>query len=68
MSNKKAIFLSLSVLFFLLLGQFIYYNVVVPWPYRHELKACLEKARFMENQLKIEKAENICFRTYPHFL
>jgi len=57
----------LGVLFLLLLGQFIYYNVIIPWPYRYELKSCLNEARSLEAQSEIKSAENICFRTYPHF-
>jgi len=49
-------------------GRFIYRNVIVPWPYRHELRACLDKAKQTETK-DLEKYErNICFRTYPHFL
>jgi len=48
-------------------ARFIYWNVVVPFPYRHELEACLEEARSLSTESEIDAAENICFRTYPHF-
>ena len=51
----------------MLIGRFIYYNIIIPEPYREELKTCLVKARTLETKEKTEAAENICFRTYPHF-
>lgn len=49
-----------------LFGRFVYYNIIVPWPYRHELKACIEKADSLEGEER-DIAQNICFRTHPHF-
>ena len=49
-----------------LLGKFIYYNIIIPKPYRDELRSCLHEARALGNEEK-KKAENTCFRTYPHF-
>ena len=46
---------------------FIINNVIIPWPYREELQACLKDARALVLQEEIEKAEDVCFQTYPHF-
>ena len=53
--------------FLVLVANFFYWNVVVPFPYRHELKTCLESARALSVEADVESAENRCFRTYPHF-
>jgi hypothetical protein len=50
--------------FAVMVGRFVFYNIVVPWPYRHELNACLEQARSAQDAMA---AKNQCFRTYPHF-
>jgi hypothetical protein len=57
----------LAVLLFVVAGQFVYHNIIVPWPHRDELQACLESARALAHQTDIAEAENTCFRTYPHF-
>ncbi|HEX9608642.1 MAG TPA: hypothetical protein VGA06_00300 [Candidatus Paceibacterota bacterium] len=49
-------------------GRFIYQNIIVPWPYRDELNACLKDARALDSKTLSEAAENSCFQTYPHFL
>lgn len=45
----------------------VYQQIIVPWPYQEQLKACLREARALENESARETAENICFRTHPHF-
>lgn len=68
MSAQLKILIGIAVVLFLfLLGKFIYYNIIIPEPYREELRVCLLEARTLENVEKIEKAESACFRTYPHF-
>lgn len=64
---KKVLFGTGVVIFLMLAGRFIYYNIIMPWPYRHELKACLSKANEKNIKQEIKAARNICFRTYPHF-
>ena len=56
------------IVFLILSGRFVYYNVVVPTPFREELKACLLEAHSQEIEIEAKAAENTCFRTYPHFL
>lgn len=68
MSKRKKIVLGLlAVAVLALASQFVYYNVIVPWPYRHELQACLEEANNQQNEQAVEEARDKCFRTYPHF-
>lgn len=50
------------------ISGFLYNNVIVPWPYREQLHSCLSQARSLEDKEERDEAENICFRTYPHFL
>ena len=67
--NQKAFWWGvIAALIGVMLGRFIYYNVVVPWPYREELRACLDEAKTLEVELAVDEARNVCFRTYPHFL
>lgn len=49
-------------------GRFVYYNVIVPWPYPDDLKSCLEDARSLDTQDEMNEAEANCFSTYPQFL
>ncbi len=51
-----------------LIAKFFYYNLVVPWPYRHELKNCLQQADNQPTTEAIDLARYRCFRTFPHFL
>ncbi|MCH8050359.1 hypothetical protein IIB51_03100 [Patescibacteria group bacterium] len=65
--SKNVIVWAGIVVFLMLFGRFVYYNIVVPWPYREQLRLCLEDARSLEIEAEVKEAENICFRTYPHF-
>lgn len=65
--KHKIIVSVLLVLFILLFSMFVYKNIVVPWPYREALEACLNNAENFSNQQQIDDARNVCFRTYPHF-
>jgi len=67
-TTKYFIYGTIFGVFLFQVGIFFYFNVIVPYPYRHELKACLVEARSLNTEGEIETAENICFRTYPHFL
>jgi hypothetical protein len=51
----------------ILLG-FLLENVILPWPYRRNLKACLTQARTLEDSELSAFEVDWCFRTYPHFL
>ena len=57
----------LIILFILFFARFFYYNMIVPWPYRHELMVCLDEASIHTTENEIKIARNVCFRTYPHF-
>lgn len=65
--KKKFIMGALITLFLILFGRFIYYNIIIPWPFRHELRACLQAADIL-SVTERDAARNTCFRTYPHFL
>lgn len=68
MKNTKSVVLGVVVLLALYFaGRFVYFNVIVAWPYREELKECLSEARSLDNKQETEAAENRCFNTYPHF-
>lgn len=56
-----------GLFFIILVIQFIYNNIIIPEPYRAELKICLEQARQHQDQEKVDEEENKCFRRYPHF-
>ena len=64
---KRVVFGAIFAVFFMMFGVFVYGNIIIPWPYRHELKACLETARALPTQEEIDFEENKCFRTIPHF-
>jgi len=66
--NAKLLLIFGGIATLVLFGRFIYYNIVVPAPFREELKACLLDARSLEIEKEVKAAENTCFRTYPHFL
>lgn len=51
-----------------LAAKFVYHNVIVPGPYRHQLDNCLNQADSQPNPDTIDFARYKCFRTYPHFL
>lgn len=65
--RHKFIFSLIAVVSTVLFAWFIYWNIVVPWPYHHELKACLETAQALSDQQQVDTARNTCFRTHPHF-
>ena len=68
MTKKKKIAIGVTIIFLIaLFARFVYYNIIVPWPYREGLDACLEKAESKETDAEIFAARNICFRKYPHF-
>ena len=48
-------------------GSFVYNNIIVPWPYRHELRSCLDTAKEKQTKNEVEYARNICFRAYSPF-
>ena len=52
----------------LVCAKFFYHNVMVPWPYRHELKNCLREAENKSTVEEMDFSRYQCFRTYPHFL
>jgi len=56
-----------TITLMVLSGMFVYNNIIVPWPYREELKSCLVQARSLEGEEERRSEEFICFRTYPHF-
>ena len=66
---KKHKFIAVIVLivFIYLAAQFVYINIIVPWPYRQELKTCINKAKQFPTKSQVEEARYKCFRTYPHF-
>ena len=49
------------------IGRFTYVNIIVPLPYRDDLRACLKEARALDSKESSEEAENTCLRMYPHF-
>ena len=55
------------IVFVILSGRFVYYNVVVPAPFMEGLKSCLLDARSQEIRGEVKAAENTCFRTYANF-
>jgi len=65
--KHKILFSVLFVLLIILFSMFVYTNIVVPWPYREALEACLSNAQNFSTEAQVEEARNICFRTYPHF-
>ncbi len=65
--NRKTALIVGAAVFLVLFGIFIYNNIIVPWPYRQELKACIENAEAQQTEAEIYAARNTCFRTYPHF-
>lgn len=67
MNQKKLIAAAATVLFLVFAGIFVYSNIIVPWPYREELKTCLSDAEDQPSEQLIDSARNQCFRTYPHF-
>jgi len=66
-SRKKMLIWILGAVFLALAINFIYINIIIPAPFRAELAACLDEARALTSETEIDSAENICFRTYPHF-
>ena len=68
MSKEKKLYLAVGIVLLTVLGSvFVYNNIILPAPFKEELKACLSEARSLENEKERDSAENICFRTYPHF-
>lgn len=67
MNQKKFIIAAGIVLFLTFGGVFVYNNIIVPWPYRDELKACLADSENDLSEELTDAARNQCFRTYPHF-
>src|SRR5688572_1572550 len=64
--RNEMILLAVACSFLLLLaGWFVYQNVVLPWPYRDELKVCLDEAKQQPSEQQIEAERDHCFRTYP---
>jgi len=67
MNQKKFIIIAGVALFLIFGGVFTYNNIIVPWPYREELKACLADAANEPSEELTDAKRNQCFRTYPHF-
>ena len=65
--KNKLAFAAFGSFFAIGFGLFFYNNVIVPAPFREQLAACLEHARTLETDKDVNAAENVCFRTYPHF-
>lgn len=51
----------------MLIGNFVYNNIIVPAPFREKLKNCLVQSRSLESVEERDSEKFICFRTYPHF-
>jgi len=50
-----------------LVGQFVYINIILPSPFRNELKICIENSQRLADPLAVEIAEGLCLDVYPHF-
>ncbi|MBT3282695.1 hypothetical protein HON59_02730 [bacterium] len=50
-----------------LVGQFVYINIILPSPFRNELKTCIENSQHLADPLAVEIAEGLCLDVYPHF-
>ena len=66
-TKKGFVILILVAIISVALGRFTYFNFIEPYPYRHELKSCLEQARVLDTEAEMKAAEDQCFRIYPHF-
>lgn len=68
----KALIIILIILILIsfigLAARFFYHNVIIPWPYRDELRGCLDDAKYRATETERYSARNDCFRIYPHFL
>lgn len=47
--------------------KFVYANIILPSPFRHELEICIENSQRLNDPFAIEIAEGLCLDVYPHF-
>ncbi len=66
-SLKKLIKIAIILILVAFTGQFVYVNIVLPMPFRHELETCLENSQRLTDPLALEIAEELCYDVYPHF-
>ena len=67
MKSGTIIYAIFGALLLFVIGNFVYNNVIVPWPHKEALQTCLSYARALEGEMEIQTAEDACFDTYPHF-
>jgi len=67
--RKVRILIKIAVVlaFIAFAGRFVYANIIMPSPFKNELKVCLENSRKLNDPLAVEIAENLCLDVYPHF-
>lgn len=68
---KTLILIFVIIVLFSFIGlaaRFFYHNVIIPWPYRGQLRGCLDDAKNRATEAERYSARNSCFYTYPHFL
>mgnify|MGYP000020552073 CR=1 FL=1 len=66
-SVKKLTKITIILGLILFIGRFVYINVILPVPFKHELETCLANSQKLNDPLEVEIAEELCLSVYPHF-
>jgi hypothetical protein len=63
----KLVKITAVLVFIAFVSQFVYINIILPSPFRHELEVCIENSQRLTDPLAVEIAEGLCLDVYPHF-
>ncbi|HJO90025.1 MAG: hypothetical protein QGH85_00870 [Candidatus Pacebacteria bacterium] len=66
-SVKKLTKITIILVFIAFAGQFVYINIILPSPFRNELKTCINNSQKLNDSMAVKIAEELCFDVYPHF-
>ena len=66
-SVKKLIKIAVLLTLVAFVFKFVYTNIILPSPFRHELEICLKNSQRLADPLAVEIAEGLCLDVYPHF-
>lgn len=63
---KKLINITIILVSITFIGKFVYANVILPLPFRHELEICLKNSQKLKDPLAVDIAKELCLDVYPH--
>ena len=66
-SVKKLTKITIILVFIAFAGQFVYINIILPSPFRNELKTCINNSQKLNDSMAVKIAEELCFDVYAHF-